>query len=93
MTTDRDIILRLTAAQHEQLRRHLFPGDGKESVALALCGTHRTARRTVFYIHQIVPVADEVCIERSPETVIWPMEPYVPLFAEALSLAIPCRLW
>ncbi|MBI5772049.1 MAG: ThiF family adenylyltransferase [Verrucomicrobia bacterium] len=83
MTQDSDIILRLTAAQHEQLRRHLFPGDGKESVSLALCGTHRTARRTVFCVHQIAPVADDVCIERSPETVIWPMEPYVPLFAEA----------
>ena len=41
MSRSTDIILRLTASQHEQLKRHLFPGDGKESVALALCGTHR----------------------------------------------------
>jgi len=90
MTAHGDIILRLTAAQHEQLRRHLFPGDGNESAALALCGTHRTARRTVFSVHHIAPVADGVCIERSSETVIWPMTPFVPLFAEAArkSLAV-----
>ncbi len=83
MPASSEIILRLTAAQHEQLRRHLFPDDQKESVALALCGTHRTARRTILCIHQIVVVADDICIERSAETVIWPMEPHVPLFAEA----------
>ena len=30
--------LRLTQAQHEILHRHLFPGDGKEAVAILLCG-------------------------------------------------------
>jgi hypothetical protein len=39
--------LNLTAAQLEQLKVHLFPGDGQEAVAIALCGrlvgngTHR----------------------------------------------------
>ena len=29
-------VVRLTAEQHGRLRRQLFPGDGNESVALAL---------------------------------------------------------
>lgn len=30
--------LRLTAAQHEAIRKHLYPGDGLEATALILCG-------------------------------------------------------
>lgn len=83
MRTPEPIVLRLTAGQHTQLRSHLFPGDGKESVALALCGTHRHGARTVFCVHAIKVVPIEVCLTRSAEQVVWPMEPFVPLFAEA----------
>ena len=83
MSKKSETVLRLTAAQHDELRRHLFPGDQKEAVALATCGTHRTAKRTVFCVHQIMPVSDDACIERSAETVIWPIEPYVPFFGTA----------
>lgn len=83
MSRSTDIILRLTASQHEQLKRHLFPGDGKESVALALCGTHRGDRGTVLSLHRVSPVPDDTCIERSAISVAWPIEPHIPLFAEA----------
>lgn len=83
MLRSHDIVLRLTAAQHEQLKLHLFPGDGKESAALALCGTHRGDRGTALCVHRIIPVPDDTCIERSPITVVWPIEPYVSLFSEA----------
>lgn len=76
-------ILRLTEGQHAQLRTHLFPGDGRESVALALCGTHRSGTRTLFCVHAVKPVPNEACLSRSAEQVVWPMEPFVPLFAEA----------
>lgn len=83
MPRSTDSFLRLTANQRDQLKRHLFPGDGKESVALALCGTHRGDRGTVLCIHRIVPVTDDSCIKRDAATVVWPIEPQIPLFAEA----------
>lgn len=32
-------LLSLTADQHDVLRAYLYPGDGKEAAAIALCGT------------------------------------------------------
>jgi hypothetical protein len=83
MHPSEDIVLRLTAGQHACFRQHLFPGDGKEAVALALCGTHRSRHRTVFCVHSIKVVPYETCLDRSAVQVVWPMEPLVPLFAEA----------
>lgn len=83
MSRSTDIVLRLTATQHEQFKRHLFPGDGKESVALALCGTRRGDRSNVFCVHRVHLVPDATCTERSATTVAWPIEPNIPLFAEA----------
>lgn len=82
MSRSPEIILRLTASQQEHLKRHLFPADGKESVALALCGTHQ-GDPTALCVHRIIPVNDAICRVRSTVTVVWPIEPHVPLFAEA----------
>lgn len=50
---------------------------------MALCGTYRGDRGTVLCIHRIVPVPDEGCTKRDAATVVWPIEPQIPLFAEA----------
>jgi hypothetical protein len=83
MDPNEDIVLRLTAGQHAILRQHLFTGDGKESVALALCGSQRSGSRTVFCVHSIKAVPDGVCVNRTAAQVVWPIEPFIPLFAEA----------
>lgn len=36
--------LRLTGHQHAALKAHLFPGDGNEAVAVALCGRRKGGR-------------------------------------------------
>jgi len=76
-------ILRLTATQHAQIRQHLYAGDGNESVAIALCGTHRGNGRAVFCVHSVKVVPNEICLARSADRVVWPIEPFVPVFAEA----------
>jgi hypothetical protein len=63
--------LRLTQAQHEVLRAHLFPGDGKEAVALLLCGRRSGASRHILTVREIHPVPYEHCIERTPIRVTW----------------------
>jgi hypothetical protein len=69
-----DYTLRLTQAQHAELKAHLFPGDGKEAVALALCGRRSGAERHVFVAHRVVPVPYSECKVRSAEQVTWSTE-------------------
>lgn len=66
--------LRLTHAQHQQLLRHLFPGDGKEAVALLLCGKRAGNPRYVFTVREIHPVPYEECLERTESHVRWSTE-------------------
>jgi hypothetical protein len=75
--------LSLTGAQHELLRSHLFPGDGNEAAAIILCGRcagvhrHRLLARGI----HLVPYAD--CIERTPDSVVWPTTIIEPWLEEA----------
>lgn len=40
--------LRMTGQQYAGLQEHLFPGDGKEAVALALCGRYHGENSSYF---------------------------------------------
>jgi len=64
-------VLRLTGDQHTQLRSHLFPGDGNEAVALALCGRLNHAHGHALCVYQILLVPHSQCRERTPERVTW----------------------
>ena len=39
------VTLSMTGDQHARLRKFLFPGDGKEAIAIALCGRRDGERR------------------------------------------------
>lgn len=75
--------LTLTGEQHQQLMRHLFPDDGCEAVAIALCGRSSGLDRNRLLVHQIVPVPYEACSVRLPDQVTWPTEILLPLLDEA----------
>jgi hypothetical protein len=64
-------ILRMTGPQHAQLQAHLFPGDGNEAVALAVCGRAHALDRHVWMVHEIIEIPYKACI-RAPEFVTWP---------------------
>src|SRR4051812_42439619 len=72
--------IRLTGRQHVRLREHLFPGDGCEAVALALCG--RLASPTggpagdgeILTVHMLELVPHDHCPERTSERVRWPTD-------------------
>ncbi|MBB5036759.1 ThiF family adenylyltransferase [Prosthecobacter dejongeii] len=66
--------LRLTGEQHQQLKNHLFPGDGKEAVALVLCGRLQNAGGHTLCANKILLVAHDLCRERTPVSVTWPTE-------------------
>ena len=75
--------LTLTARQHAELMRHLFPNDGCEAVALVLCGRRRGSQRHRLLVRRIVPVPYEVCSVRLPDRVTWSTDILPPLLEEA----------
>ncbi len=83
------ISLTLTERQHAELRRHLFPGDGLEAVALLLCGRARGGRGAEFHrlvVHRIVVIPYSECPVRTPVRVTWRTHPYLfDLLADAVA--------
>jgi len=78
-----EVILRMTGNQQLILRDHLFPGDGNEAVALALCGRRIGDSRQPLMIYKIVPITHSECFERRPGFLHWPTERVIPLVEEA----------
>jgi hypothetical protein len=78
-----DITLSLTGEQHERLRSFLFPGDGNEAAAIALCGRRSGERRHRLLVREIHGIPYEDCSERSPFSVIWPTDVIAPYLDRA----------
>lgn len=70
------------------LHEHLFPGDGKEAVALALCGAAHGEvdgrERTVLTVHETELIPHRECSRREADLVTWPTDRAVPLLERAL---------
>lgn len=62
--------LKLHGIHYQKLREHLFPGDGKEAVALILCGRHEAEECSILLGHQILLIPHEEC-ERDEQYVRW----------------------
>ena len=77
-----DIRLRLTALQHKVLYEHLFPGDGLEAVAVALCGRAAALGSEVLLVHKLELVPYEAC-QRYPDRIEWPPTLLEHFFREA----------
>ena len=75
--------LSLTQRQHTDLLTHLFPADGCEAVAIALCGRRRSADRHRLVVHRLATVPYEACSDRQPDRVTWPTDVLPPLLEEA----------
>ncbi|MBA3272286.1 MAG: ThiF family adenylyltransferase [Chthoniobacterales bacterium] len=78
-----ETVLRMTGQQHTQLRVHLFPGDGNEAVALALCGRRAGEARHILTVRKIVLVPYDACAVRTPRRVTWSTDVLLPLLEEA----------
>jgi len=77
--------IRMTGTQHEFLRRHLFPGDGNEAVALMLCGRLAEGDQHILCAYEIYPISHESCRERTPDRVTWNPEHGRGLFDKAVA--------
>jgi hypothetical protein len=77
------IKLRLTQTQHATLEAHLFPGDGLETVAVAICGRRRSEEHHCLTVRSIVPIPYDECRVRTPDRVTWSTQRLIPLLEEA----------
>jgi len=76
------IRLRLAEFQHAALRQHLYPGDGLEAVALALCGRLSDGDSHWLCVHKLHLVPYERC-KRSSDLVTWTTEGLEALLQQA----------
>lgn len=70
--------LRLTGRQHRELKNHLFPGDGKEAVALLQCGRLAGRGCSALSVNTILLLPHASC-RRSPGSVTWSPTQALPL--------------
>lgn len=63
--------LAFSGDQHEHLKAFLFPGDGKEAVALLLCGRRDGDRRHRLTVREIHEIPYEYCPKRTATLVTW----------------------
>jgi hypothetical protein len=84
------VTLAFSGDQHEHLKSFLFPGDGKEAVAILLCGNRAGDRSHRFVVREIHGIPYEDCSERTPMRVTWPPDYIAPMLdraaAEGLSV-------
>jgi ThiF family len=75
--------IRISGKHYQEIKNHLFPGDDKEAVAVALCGRSKTKDNHTLLVHEVFLIPYEVCIERRPDFVHWPTDLILPLIKKA----------
>ncbi len=73
----------LTSKQHSEIYNHLFPGDGKESIAFLVCGRHSHKNRKKLLVHEIIKIPAKSCIERKYDRVTWSTDFLQPVLDKA----------
>ncbi|TDY24592.1 JAB domain-containing protein similar to deubiquitination enzymes [Paraburkholderia sp. BL6665CI2N2] len=81
-------VLAISGMHRDRLRRHLFPGDGKEAVAIALCGRAVGTNRSQLLVHEIIEVPYDACRIREPDAVAWSVESVLPALNRAMQLKL-----
>lgn len=66
--------IKISGSHYELLKSHLFPGDGLEAVAIAICGRSIRGKNHTLLVQDIVPVPYDLCLERREDFVKWPTD-------------------
>lgn len=73
--------IRISGNHFTDLQQHLYPGDGKEAVGIALCGRNQIDGKMFLLVHKIINIPYSECSERSENKVVWStdiIEEYLP---------------
>ena len=81
--------LRVSGKHFQKLQQHLFPGDGKEAVAIVLCGRYEKDDLSVLLTHKIELIPHNEC-KRYKDSIFWKTERIIHLIetAEVNNMAI-----
>jgi hypothetical protein len=71
--------LKLHGKHYDALRKHLFPGDNKEAVAVLLCGRHEDEQKSILLGYQLLLIPHEEC-DRQLDYIKWKTTRVIPLF-------------
>ena len=63
--------LRISGEHYNLLKKHLLPNDGKEAIAIALCGRHSDENYRSLYVHDIILIPYEDCTIRENDIIQW----------------------
>lgn len=77
--------LRISEDDYRILQKHLFPEDGKEAIAFALCGRAQVAGRLAFTVHEILAVPYDHC-ERETDFLHWKTKDALPIMNKAMDM-------
>ena len=75
--------LTLTSGQQQTLLQHLFPQDGCEAVAIALCSRRAGTTRHRLLVRRIVEIPYSACSVRLPDRVTWSTDALPAILDEA----------
>jgi len=62
---------KISKKHFNDLKNHLYPGDGKEAVSIAICG--RSVNGNTFLVHRLINIPYKMC-NRTPDLIKWPTQ-------------------
>jgi hypothetical protein len=72
--------LRISGVHHEVLKHHLLPQDGREAVAVALCGRYYDGSENILMVHDLTLIPHNECYSREWDFLCWPTQRIIPYF-------------
>ena len=66
--------LRISGFHHEILKHHLLPADGREAVAVALCGRFSHEDIEILLVHDLTLIPHDECYSRETDLLHWSTE-------------------
>jgi hypothetical protein len=75
-----ELQLRISGFHYEILKQHLLPADGREAVAVALCGRYHDSESEIILVHDLNAIPHNECISREQDLLQWPTERIQPYF-------------
>lgn len=71
--------LNMSGDYYRLLKNHLFPGDGLEAAAVALCGRYTHGDTIQLLVHELTLIPYNECV-RKPDLLNWKTERVIPYF-------------
>lgn len=75
-----ELQLRISGFHHEMLKQHLLPADGKEAVAVALCGRYNDEDTEIILVHDLTLIPYKDCFSREHDLLHWSTKRIQPYF-------------